>query len=202
MLSGANSACVCRATIATPKPLVKRLTSAFDAEDAPMPTCLRRERKKNHTTPLPALHPHSISMTLPLVGDLVRSPRFACTHHFDDDFFLPCLANRQHGFVVVGWFVVSRFSNCSTIFFCCSPDTLVSSGVFVEPFLQGDADHDSAPVGSDYCIKHKETSWTKGNSPSRTTWFAKERYRATVPNDGQRLVRFYFLHISCKQQRC
>jgi hypothetical protein len=85
---------------------------------------------------------------------------------------------------------------------CCSPDTLVSSGVFVEPFLQGDADHDSAPVGSDYCIKHKETSWTKGNSPSRTTWFAKERYRATVPNDGQRLVRFYFLHISCKQQRC
>ena len=42
MLCGANSACLCRATR---KPIV---TTDFvvQADDAPMPTCLRRDRKK------------------------------------------------------------------------------------------------------------------------------------------------------------
>jgi hypothetical protein len=61
MLCGANSACLCRATR---KPLV---TTDFvvQADDAPMPTCLRRDREKNHTTPHLESLGIPISMTLP-----------------------------------------------------------------------------------------------------------------------------------------
>ena len=91
MLSNVNSACLCRATIATPK-LLSRLTFTFHADDAPMPTPLRRDRKKNHTTPHLEPFRIPIAMTLPPCDDPDHSTHFAYqwTHHFASsfDFFL------------------------------------------------------------------------------------------------------------------
>jgi hypothetical protein len=129
-----------------------------------MPTRLRRKREKNHTTPLvPFLHPHSISMTLPLVADLVGSPHplrlrsplreLASSRSI---FFLPCLANRPNA--TLWWLGGKQVFELSTIFSLLVLESWMNSlpcrlrvfSYFRRAVSSGQRRHDSAPVGSDY----------------------------------------------------
>jgi hypothetical protein len=158
MLSGNKLGLPCRATIATPKPLVKIdfHVSCGRCADA---DAFATKKGKNHITPLvPFLHPHSISMTLPLVADLVGSPHplrlrspFRELASSRSIFFLPCLATlwwlgRKQVFELFNNFSLLVLESWMNSLLCC----LRVFSYFRRAVSSGRRRHDSAPVGSDY----------------------------------------------------